>query len=290
MPNKNYKAHFKFCDLEDRYSSWERSGIAILPVSYDLTTSYRPGTSAGPKAIIDASRYMEAYDDETGKEVYKQGIYTLEEIKPVNPEPEEIIKKVEKEVSSILKAGKFPIVLGGEHSITLGPIKAFKKKFKDFSVLQLDAHRDLRHSFQGSKHSHACIAKRIIELTSLTQVGVRSLSKDEAGRGYKNLKTFFMKDMIDNDNWISEAIDSLTSDKVYVTIDMDAFDPSIMPSVGTPEPGGMGWYGTLALLKRLSLEKKVIGFDVVELSPTAGDVSPDFLTAKLIYKFLSYIF
>ena len=290
MPNKNYKAHFKFCDLEDRYSSWEKSRIAILPVSYDLTTSYRPGTSTGPRAIIDASRYMETYDDETGKEVYKQGIYTAEEIKPINPEPEEIIKKVEKEVSAILKAGKFPIVLGGEHSITLGAVKAFKKKFKDFSVLQLDAHRDLRHSFQGSKHSHACIAKRIIELTSLTQVGIRSLSKDEAGREYKNLKTFFMKDMIDKGNWISEAIDSLTSDKVYVTIDMDALDPSVMPSVGTPEPGGMGWYETLALLKRLSLEKKIIGFDVVELSPIAGNVGPDFLTAKLIYKFLSYIF
>ncbi len=180
--------------------------------------------------------------------------------------------------------------MGGEHSVTLGPVKVFKKRFKDFSVLQLDAHRDLRHSFQGSKHSHACIAKRIIELTSLTQVGIRSLSKDEAGKGYKNLKTFFMKDMIDNDNWISEAIDSLPSDNVYVTIDMDGLDPSIMPSVGTPEPGGMGWYGTLALLKRLALKKKVIGFDVVELSPIPGNVSPDFLTAKLIYKFLSYIF
>ena len=290
MPNKDYKAHFKFCDLEDRYSSWEKSRIAILPVSYDLTTSYKPGTSTGPRAIIDASRYMETYDEETGKEIYRLGIYTSEEIKPVNPEPEEIIKKVEKEVSSVLKAGKFPVVLGGEHSVTLGPAKAFNKKFKDFSVLQLDAHRDLRHSFQGSKHSHACIAKRIIELTSLTQVGIRSLSKDEAGGKYKNLKTFFMKDMIDNDNWISEVIDSLTSNKVYVTIDMDALDPSIMPSVGTPEPGGMGWYGTLALLKRLSQEKKVIGFDVVELSPITGNVSPDFLAAKLIYKFLSYIF
>ena len=290
MPNKYHKAHFKFCDLEDRYSSWKKSRIAILPVSYDLTTSYRPGTSAGPKAIIDASRYMETYDDETGKEVYKQGICTLEEIKPVNPEPEEIIEKVEKEVSAILKAGKFPVVLGGEHSITLGSVKAFKKKFKDFSVLQLDAHRDMRHSFQGSRYSHACIAKRIIELTSLTQVGIRSLSKDEAGKGYKNLKTFFMKDMIDNDNWISEAIDSLPSDKVYVTIDMDALDPSIMPSVGTPEPGGMGWYETLVLFKRLSQKKEVIGFDVVELSPMPGNISPDFLAAKLIYKFLSHIF
>ena len=290
MPNKNYKAHFKFCDIEDRYSSWENSRIVILPVSYDLTTSYKPGTSSGPKAIIDASRYMETYDDETGKEVYKLGIYTAEEIKPITPKPEGIIENVEKETGSIIKAGKFPVILGGEHSITLGPVRAFKKKFKNFSVLQLDAHRDLRSSFQGSRHSHACIAKRILEITNLTQVGIRSLSKDEAGKGYKYLKTFFMKDMVENEEWIESAIGSLDSDKVYVTIDMDVFDPSIMPSVGTPEPGGMGWYETLKLLKKLSLEKEVIGFDVVELSPMQGNVSPDFLTAKLIYKFLSYIF
>jgi len=290
MPNKNYKAPFKFCGIKDRYSSWENSRIAILPVSYDLTTSYKPGTSSGPKAIIDASRYMETYDDETGKEIYKLGIYTAEEIKPINPEPEGIIENVEKETGSIIKAGKFPVVLGGEHSITLGPVRAFRKKFKKFSVLQLDAHRDLRDNFQGSRHSHACIAKRILEITSLVQVGIRSLSKDEAGKEYKYLKTFFMKDMVENEGWIENAIGSLNSDKVYVTIDMDVFDPSIMPSVGTPEPGGMGWYETLALLKRLSREKEIIGFDVVELSPMQGNVSPDFLTAKLIYKLLSYIF
>jgi len=290
MPNKNYKAPFKFCGIEDRYSSWENSRIAILPVSYDLTTSYKPGTSSGPKAIIDASRYMETYDDETGKEIYKLGIYTAKEIKPINPEPEGIIENVEKEIGSMIKAGKFPVVLGGEHSITLGPVRAFRKKFKNFSVLQLDAHRDLRDSFQGSRHSHACIAKRILEITSLAQVGIRSLSKDEAGKEYKYLKTFFMRDMVENEDWIENAIGSLDSDKVYVTIDMDVFDPSIMPSVGTPEPGGMGWYETLALLKRLSREKEIIGFDVVELSPMQGNVSPDFLTAKLIYKFLSYIF
>ena len=290
MPNKNCKAHLKFCGIEDKYSSWKRSRIVILPVSYDLTTSYKPGTSRGPMAIIDASRYMETYDDETGKEIYKSGRYTAEEIKSARPEPGEIIKKTEEKVSSILKAKKFPVVLGGEHSVTLGPVKAFKKKFKDFSVLQLDAHRDLRDSFKGLKHSHACIARRILEITSVTQVGIRSLSMEEAAREYKNLKTFFMKDIIKNEDWLSEVMESLESDRVYVTIDMDVFDPSIMPSVGTPEPGGMGWYEALALLKKLSQEKDVIGFDAVELSPAPADVSPDFLAAKLIYKFLSYIF
>ena len=290
MPNKNYKARFKFCDLEDKYSSWDKSRIAILPVAYDLTASYKSGASAGPKAIIDASRYMETYDDETGKEIYKFGIYTAKEIKQTGAKPEDIINKVEKEVISILKAGKFPVVLGGEHSITLGPVRACKKIFKNFSVLQLDAHRDMRDSFQGSKYSHACIAKRIVELTGLSQAGVRSMSKEESGKSNNNLKTFFMKDMVNNMAWVDEVIDSLDNDRVYVTIDMDAFDPSIMPSVGTPEPGGMGWYETLVLFKRLSQKKEVIGFDVVELSPMQGNISPDFLTAKVIYKFLNYIF
>lgn len=290
MPNKNYKARFKFCDLENKYSSWDKSRIAILPVAYDLTTSYKSGASAGPKAIIDASRYLETYDDETEKEVYKFGIYTAKEIKQTGAKPESIINKVEKETISILKAGKFPVILGGEHSVTLGPVRAYKKIFKNFSVLQLDAHRDMRDSFQGSKYSHACIAKRIVELTGLSQIGVRSMSKEESGKSNNNLKTFFMKDMVNNRAWVDEVINSLDNDRVYVTIDMDAFDPSIMPSVGTPEPGGMEWYETLVLFKRLSQKKEVIGFDAVELSPMPGNVSPDFLAAKLIYKFLSYIF
>jgi len=276
--------------MEGRYSSWEKSRIVILPVPYDLTTSYKPGASSGPKAIIDASRYMETFDHETGKEVYRLGIYTAEEIKPVSPKPQDVIKAVEKETNFILKAGKFPVVLGGEHSITLGPVRAFRKRFKDFCVLQLDAHRDLRDNFQGTRYSHACIAKRMIEITSLTQVGIRSLSRDEAIKKYKNLTTFFMRDILKDKNWAQDVIGSLENDRVYVTIDMDAFDPSIMPSVGTPEPGGMGWYETLGLLKALTEEKEVIGFDVVELAPALANIGPDFLTAKLIYKFLSYIF
>ena len=276
--------------MDDRFSSWEKSMVVILPVSYDLTASYKPGASLGPKAIIDASRYMETYDDETNKEIYKIGIHTLEEIKAIDPCPEKVIERVEKEVSCILKAGKFPVMIGGEHSITTGAIKAFKKSFKDFSVLQLDAHRDLRDSFQGSKNSHASVAKRIIELTSLTQVGIRSLSKEEAKKEYKNLKTFFMKDMVNNERWIDEAIDSLDSKKIYVTIDLDVLDPSIMPSVGTPEPGGMSWYEVLSLLRALTEKKEVMGFDVVELAPILGNIAPDFLAAKLIYKFLNYIF
>jgi len=290
MRLKKSKRNLRFCGLEEKFSSWENSRIVVLPVAYDLTTSYRPGTIDGPKAIIDASKYMEAYDEEIGKEVSNAGIHTAGEIRSLKLQPEGIIEKVEKETGLILDAGKFPVIIGGEHSITLGPVLACKKKFGNFSVLQLDAHSDMRDVFQGWKNSHGCIAKRITEITDVVQIGIRSLSKDEAEKGHKNLKTFFMKDMVKDQGWLEEAISSLKEKKVYVTIDVDSLDPSIMPSVGTPEPGGMGWYETLALLKRLSLEKEVIAFDVVELAPMPGNVSPDFLAAKLIYKFLNYIF
>jgi len=290
MRLKKSKQNLRFCGLEEKFSSWKNSMIVILPIAYDLTTSYKPGTIDGPKAIIDASRYMEAYDEETEKEVSMSGIHTAGEIRSLKLRPESMIKKVEKKTSLILDAGKFPVIIGGEHSITLGPVLSCKKKFGNFSVLQLDAHSDMRDVFQGWKYSHGCIAKRITEITDVVQIGIRSLSKDEAEKGHKNLKTFFMKDMVKDQRWLKEAIGSLKEEKVYVTIDMDVFDPSIMPSVGTPEPGGMGWYEALMLLKRLSQKKEVIGFDVVELSPMPGNVSPDFLTAKLIYKFLNYIF
>jgi len=290
MRLKKSKQNLRFCGLEEKFSSWNNSRIVILPVAYDLTTSYKSGTIDGPKAIIDASRYMEAYDEETEKEVSKLGIHTAGEIRSSELQPEDVIKKVEKKTSLILDAGKFPVIIGGEHSITLGPVLSCRKKFGNFSVLQLDAHSDMRDVFQGWKHSHGCIAKRITEITDVVQIGIRSLSKEEAEKGHKNLKTFFMKDMVRSQRWAEEAIGSLKEKKVYVTIDMDVFDPSIMPSVGTPEPGGMGWYETLLLLKRLSREKEIIGFDAVELAPIHGNVSPDFLAAKLVYKFLNYIF
>jgi agmatinase len=156
--------------------------------------------------------------------------------------------------------------------------------------LQLDAHRDLRNTYQGSRYSHACIAKRIIEVTSLVQAGIRSLSKEETLKEYKNLRTFFMKDVIGNKRWADDVIGELQSDNVYVTFDVDVLDPSIMPATGTPEPGGMGWYDILHILKKVAEEKRVIGFDVVELAPIPGNIAPDFLAAKFIYKFLSYIF
>lgn len=288
--NKNYKAPHRFCDLPDKYSSWEKSRIVIQPVAYDLTTSYKSGTNLGPKAIIEASRYMETYDEETGKEAYKSGMYTAEEIIPDSPAPEDVIARLETRVGDCLKAGKFPVILGGEHSISLGAVRALKKKNKDFCVLHLDAHRDLRDTFHGTKYSHACIARRILELVPVTQAGIRSLSKEEALYKGINLKTIFMTDIIEDKKWIGNVISKIPSNKVYVTIDLDVLDPAIMPSVGTPEPGGIGWYELLSLLKAIKTAKKIIGFDVVELSPVPGNVAPDFLAAKLVYKLLTYIF
>ncbi|MFA5388542.1 MAG: agmatinase [Candidatus Omnitrophota bacterium] len=290
MLKKKNRPDLRFCGLEEKFSSWENSGIVVLPVAYDLTTSYGHGAIDGPRAIIDASRYLETYDEETGKEVFLSGIHTAEEIRSSKLPPEAIIEKVEEKTTSILEAGKFPVIIGGEHSITLGAVNACKKKTGDFSVLQLDAHSDMKDVFQGWKYSHGCVARRIAEVTDIVQAGIRSLSKEESGLRLENVTTFLMKDMVRDQGWLDSVIGAIKKEKVYVTIDMDALDPSIMPSVGTPEPGGLGWYETLALLKRLSEKKKIIGFDAVELAPVAGNAAPDFLTAKLIYKFLTYIF
>jgi agmatinase len=290
MLKKKDRPDLRFCGLEEKFSSWENSRIVVLPVAYDLTTSYGHGAIDGPRAIIDASRYLETYDEETGKEVFLSGIHTAEEIRSSKLPPEAIIEKVEGKTTSMLEAGKFPVILGGEHSITLGAVNACKKKIGDFSVLQLDAHSDMKDVFQGWKYSHGCVARRIAEVTDIVQAGIRSLSKEESGLRLENVTTFLMKDTVNDQGWINSVIGAIKKEKVYVTIDMDALDPSIMPSVGTPEPGGLGWYETLALLKRLSEKKKIIGFDVVELAPAAGNAAPDFLAAKLIYKFLTYIF
>ena len=202
-----------------------------------------------------------------------------------------MVRKVRKEVSEILKLKKLHVALGGEHSISVGTVWAASQIYKDLSVLQLDAHRDLRDSYEGSGFNHACVARRILEFCPLIQVGVRSLSKEE--RNFLdtkpgNLKTFDVYHILDMPNWKNAVINSL-SNNVYISLDLDVFDPSLMPSVGTPEPGGIGWYELLDLLKMVIRKKKIIGFDIVELAPIKDFVAPDFLAAKLIYRLLGYI-
>jgi agmatinase len=280
------KPEEKFLGLPENLSDFEKSKIVFLPVAYDGTSTVLRGSSNGPKAIIKAASNLELYDIETETEVYKEGICTLPEIKG-DFSPEEMTQEVEKKVSEIIDKDKFLAVIGGEHSISIGAVKAFAKKHFDMCVLQLDAHADLKDEYDNSKFNHACTMARIKEITSIVQVGIRSMSKEETeNMSYDNM--FFAEDMID-DSWMEESIDRL-KEKVYISLDLDVLDPSIMPSTGTPEPGGLDWTKLITFLRRVFKEKEVVGFDVVELCPNEQNKAPDFLTAKLIYKLLSYKF
>ena len=285
--NKNY------IGLDEEYSSFKKSKVAIVQVPYDKTTTYIHGTSGGPAAIIDASRYMELYDDELNQETYRIGIHTMEPLDVGKLPPEEMVEKVRTSCAELLKSNKFPVLLGGEHSVSIGSVRAFKDNFPNISVLHLDAHCDLRDEYFGSKLNHGCVARRISEICPIVQVGTRSMSKEEkdflntqANGKVKNINVY---DILDSPMWKDSASNSLT-ENVYVSIDLDVFDISLMPAVGTPEPGGIGWYETLDLLRDVSKDKKIVGFDVVELCPIPGQIASDFFAAKLIYRLLGYIF
>lgn len=291
--NTNQKPKKNFAGLDDDYGSIKRAKVAILPVPYDKTTTYIKGTKLGPEAIIDASFYLERYDDELNLETFKIGIHTMDALYCENVTPEEIVEKVYNQTSETLKLGKFPVMLGGEHSVSVGAVKAFKDLYPDISVLQLDAHYDLRDEYYGSRFNHGCVARRIAEICPLVQVGTRSLSKEEkdflTSQSNGMVKTISVYDILDMPMWKDAVVDKL-SENVYITIDLDVFDPSIMPAVGTPEPGGIGWYETIDLLREVSKDRKIVGFDVVELCPINGQVASDFLAAKLVYRLLGYVF
>lgn len=269
---------FNFLGLDEQ--TYEKSKIVVFPVPYSSTTYWKAGTKDGPQAIIDASRHIELYDIETKKDSSKEGISTLPFLAPSKNSPAEVVLQIKEVIAQILSDKKFPLMLGGEHSVTLGAIQAFKEKFADFSVLQIDAHADLRDEFEGTKYHHACVMKRIKDLgLSITQVGIRSMSEGEEA------ENIFLAPEIPVDKIIATL-----KDNVYLTFDLDALDSSIMPSTGTPEPGGLGWYETLKLIKEVAQKRKIIGADAVELDPIPGLSAPDFLAAKLVYKIISYIF
>lgn len=282
-----------FIGLEEEYASFKKSKVAILPVPYDKTTTYIHGAWSGPAAIIDASKYLELFDDELNQETFKIGIHTMPALEVGALSSEDMVKAVHDACAELLKANKFPVVLGGEHSVSIGVVAAFREAYPNLSVLQLDAHNDLRNEYFGSKLNHGCVGRRISEICPLVQAGMRSLSKEEkdflAGQANGKIKTLSVYDILDKPMWKDEVIKNL-AENVYVTIDLDVFDPSLVPAVGTPEPGGIGWYETLELLKEVAKDRKVVGFDVVELCPIAGQVASDFLASKLIYRFLGYIF
>ncbi len=277
---------------EEQYSSFESARVLILPVSYEGTVSYGTGTGAGAMAIVDASRNMELYEEETDSEVYKIGIHTLPEFMP-RTTPERMMSELYDHTKELLASDKFLCMLGGEHSVSAPIIKAHHEKYDNLSVLQIDAHADLRDSYDGTTHSHASIMARVVKDLGIpaVQVGIRSISGDEARSLKEGLPTriFWARDIVGKTDWIDDAIDSLT-DNVYLTIDIDGLDPSIMPTTGTPEPGGLGWYETLTLIRKLAEKKRVVGMDLVEYSYFENYDAPAFLCSKLVYKSLAYFF
>jgi N1-aminopropylagmatine ureohydrolase len=264
--------------------------VVILPIPLDRTTSYVPGTRNGPHEILVASSHMELWDEETETDVHSIGIFTLPEMEFPFASMEDVIRRIRRVASEIVQRDKFLFVLGGEHSITPAIVAAIAGKYPRLSVLQIDAHADLRDSFMGTPHNHACAMRRTLEHAPATQVGIRSLSPEEASAA-PTLPTrlFYDFNMRQRTNWMDEVVDSL-GETVYITIDCDGMDPAIMPAVGTPEPGGLSWYETLGLLRRVIERRTVVGCDIVELCPMAGNVAPNFLCAKLVYKILSYRF
>ena len=249
-----------------------------------------PGTRNGPHEILVASSHMELWDEETQTDVHGIGIYTLAEMEFPFASMEDVVREIRRVTAALLSHGKFPIILGGEHSITPAVVGAVAEKYPGVSVLQIDAHADLRDSFMGTPHSHACAMRRTLEFARATQVGIRSLSTEEAAVA-PTLPTeiFYDFNMRNNADWIDRVIDTL-SEQVYITIDVDGFDPAIMPATGTPEPGGLSWYEALTLLRRVIERRTVVACDIVELSPIPGNVAPNFLCAKLVYKILTYRF
>jgi len=257
-------------------------------VPYDSTTEWHSGTREGPQAIINASQYLELYDIEIDREIHKVGIHTLPAIQPLLSSPEEMVQRVYHVAKELVQQAKFVVMLGGEHSLSLGAIRALREKHQDLCVLQLDAHADLRDEYSGTQYSHACVMRRVFELCPIVQVGIRSLSREEQQFLNQNkMQPFYASTPAPSLAPLQQIIASLP-DNVYISIDLDVFDPSIMSAVGTPEPGGLQWHEVLNLLKLVALHKHVIGFDLMELCPKEGPASCAFLAAKLAYKLIGY--
>jgi len=276
-----------YAGIPQEYGNLSTSKIVLIPVPYDGTSTWQKGADKGPQAFLDASENMELYDIETDSEVYREGVYLADAITEKSS-PEAMVEAVHQETKKYINRNKFVTIFGGEHSVSIGTIRAFNECFNNISVLHIDAHADLRKEYEGSSCNHACAVYEANENTNLVQVGIRSMDVSE--KRVMNLdKVFFAYDMAVNEYWMDDVLDQLTGN-VFITFDLDALDPSIMPSTGTPEPGGLLYYETLEFLKKVFTERNVVGFDMVELCPNSKEKSSDFLAAKLYYKMLSYKF
>ena len=276
-----------FGGIPKKYTDLQKAEIVVMPIPYDGTSTWIKGADKGPAAILEASANMELYDIETDSEVYKMGIHTT---KPVSEKssPEKMTEAVYKNAMKYVANDKFLVSIGGEHSVSVGVIQAYAETYEKLTVLQFDAHSDMRPEYEGSRYNHACAMSRAVEFCPLVQVGIRSMDVEEKKYITKK-RVFFAEERMKDPGWMDKAV-KLLSENVYITIDLDVFDPSIMPSTGTPEPGGLYWYEVLEMIRKVNKKCNIVGFDVVELCPNEIDKAPDFLASKLIYKILSYKF
>lgn len=281
-----------FLDILEAYTHPETARVHVIPVPYDATSTYRKGADRGPQAIIDASAQIEWYDIQTDAERYEQGIHTQQPVVCDEDDPIHLAPLVRARVEAALDGGKLPVVLGGEHSVSIGAFEAAASRKGPVSILQIDAHGDTRDSYHGSSHNHACVMARAMEQGSVVQVGIRAIDKQELDQMDRH-RVYFAHEInawvrANDTAWIDRALDQL-EDNVYLTIDLDALDPSILPSTGTPEPGGLDWHTVNELVHRVAREKTIVGFDVVELCPNASHHASDFIAAKLVYRVMCEI-
>lgn len=270
--------------------TFDDAGVVILPVPYEATVSYMGGTRFGPRRLLEASRYIELYDHEMDAEPHTVGVHTMPELLLSGAGPEAALAELRQAFDALAESNKLVIMLGGEHSISAPPIEAHAHRLggRRLSVLQLDAHGDLRAEYEGTPFSHACVMYRVHQLVDLVPVGIRAITAEERHLiRARKIPVIFGHELDAAGTWIDRALTALGPD-VYITIDIDFFDPSLVPATGTPEPGGGTWYPTLRLLERVFAERRVVGVDVVELAPIPGFVAPDFLAAKLVYKLVAY--
>lgn len=279
---------FNFLGLPDGLADYNSAKVAILPIPYELTLTYISGASKGPQAIISASRHLETYDDELGLDPSSIGIATLPELEQVSSNPEKMQDVIYNACAKILDDGKFVMSLGGEHSITAALVKGHKEKYDDLSVLHIDAHTDLRDSYQGSRFSHACVMARVAEIVPFVTVGVRSFSGDNNEKKYSG-RIIKASEFRKNFDIFKKTMADFT-ENVYITVDLDSLDPSVMPAVGTPEPGGLNWEEMMSIIEVTALRKRIIGADIVELSPQPNLTYADFTAAKLAYRIIARSF
>jgi agmatinase len=277
-------------------ASYQTARVVILPIPFEATTTYRNGCQDGPSAILHASQQVEYYDEELEQELWSVGIFTHEAIadtrddRPVSSE--QMLQVTQETTAKLIADGKFVIGLGGEHSITTGLVEAYRQANPDelFTVVQIDAHGDLRHEYEGSIHNHACIMRRVVDMGLPTlQIGIRSICREEADLiKEKQLAVFRAREIAMQPDWMDRAIASIKTPKVFLTIDLDGIDPTLIPGVGTPEPGGLNWYSLMTFLRRVFENHDVIGCDVMELAPITDSVVSEFTAAKLVYKLIGY--